>query len=145
MAVKPKRGPRIVLVDDDPGMNQAMERLFKAAGFDPIGFPSGEELLKSEMVHTADCLVLDLHLPGISGIDLTRQLKRMGVPCAIILITAFDDVGTRQEADAVGAAAYFTKPFSGSELMSAILGAIEEAPRSGIEKDTRAIRIKHVQ
>src|SRR5436190_3152163 len=137
MAVNAKRGPRVVLVDDDPGMNQAMERLFKAAGFDVVGFPSGEELLKSEAYRTADCLILDLHLPGISGIDLARQLKSMGVLSPIILITAFDDVDARDEASTVGFSAYFTKPFSGSQLMSAILSGIEKAPRLDLSKDFR--------
>lgn len=126
MAANAKRGPRIVIVDDDPGMNQAVERLLRAGGFDPVGFSSGEALLKSEAAEAADCLLLDIHLPGLSGFDLYRQLEIAGIHTPVIFITAYDDVDARARAEQCGASAYLTKPFSGRNVMSAINNALNK-------------------
>ncbi len=118
-------GYRIVVVDDDPGMNQALSRLFSAAGYQVITFPSAEALLEAGVARTAAGLVFDIHLPGFSGFDLHRKLSEGGVLPPVVFITAYDEVETRCEASQLGAIACFIKPFSGRNLVAAITGAID--------------------
>jgi FixJ family two-component response regulator len=103
------RKQNIVVVDDDVGMNQAIERLLKAAA-------------------TADCLVLDIHLPGLSGFELCRRLHQIGTGPPVIFITAYEDPASMAQAADSGAVAYFTKPFPGQTLLSAISRAIRSTP-----------------
>jgi FixJ family two-component response regulator len=111
---------KIVIVDDDPGMNKAIARLLNAAGFAPVPFPSAEALLESGGDAGAACLVLDVHLPGISGFELRRRLKRAGSMTPVIFITAYDDPASQEQAQDAGAVALFRKPFTGRSLITAI-------------------------
>ena len=81
----------VVVVEDDAGMKKAIERLLRAAGFQPVSFASAEELLQTEAVDAAACLVLDIHLPGLSGLELGRRLVRSGRPKLVIFITGQDE------------------------------------------------------
>ena len=114
----------VVVVEDDVGMGKALERLLRAAGFRPKSFTSAEELLRTDAAGQADCLVLDINLPGISGLELARCLIAEGRARSIIFITGQDDGKLRDEALRVGCA-YFRKPFEGKALLEAIRGAIE--------------------
>src|SRR5262245_8811747 len=125
----PKTDQKIVVVEDDPGMNQAIERLLNAAGFRAVTFPSAEALLQAGAATTAACLVLDIHLQGLSGFELHRRLAMSCAPPPVIFITAYDEEAARQNAIQAGAIGYFTKPFSGRTLISAIAKAIE--PKEG--------------
>ena len=116
---------RIVIVDDDAGMMHAMERLLNAAGYQSVAFSSAEALLDTDATTTAECLVLDIHLPGLSGFDLGFHLRQTGYHAPIIFITAFDDPDSRRRAQANWAAGYFIKPFPGQALLAAIAKAIE--------------------
>jgi FixJ family two-component response regulator len=111
--------PFIVVVDDDPGMNQALERLLGAAGLRVRTFPSSEALLASDAIPHASCLVLDIGLPGLSGLDLQLHLAATGVILPVIFITGQDHPLHRQKAVLAGAD-YLTKPFPGSELLRAV-------------------------
>jgi len=102
--------PHIVVVDDDEDMNHAIQRLLNAAGFGAATFRSAESLLEQGAGATADCLVVDIHLPGMSGFELCRRLKQDGAEAPVIFITAYDDPANRAEAEASGAAGYFAKP-----------------------------------
>ena len=113
-------GADIVVVDDDTSMSQAIERLFDAVGLKCRSFPSAEDLLDSGACATASVLILDIHLPGITGLELLRQLKTAGNAPPVILITGQDRPNQREQALRSGAAAYFTKPFAGSELIQAV-------------------------
>ena len=121
----PSPGQNIIVVDDDAGMNQAIERLLNAAGFRTVTFSSGEDLLESGAAASAACLILDLHLPGLSGFDLCRRLRQFGVTLPVIFITAYDDPAAQTEAKVEGAIAYFTKPFPGQSLLSSVTRAVE--------------------
>src|SRR5690349_21840911 len=111
----------IVVVDDDPAMNQAVERLLRAAGFSVSTFSSPEELLRANVHATAACLILDVHLPGFSGFELHRRLRATdAVLPPVIFVTAYDEEISRQNARMAGAAGYFPKPFSGRMLVSTI-------------------------
>jgi FixJ family two-component response regulator len=112
-------GADIVVVDDDTSMSQAIERLFDAVGLTCRSFASAEDLLDSGTCASAGVLILDIDLPGISGLELLRQLKASGNAPPVILITGQDRPNQREQALRCGATAYFTKPFAGSELIQA--------------------------
>ena len=115
----------IVVVDDDEGVRKAFERVLTAAGFRAETFPSAETLLETDAASRASCLVLDVHLPGLSGFELRRALVHSGTPQApVIFITAHDDPAAREQAEALGAAAYLPKPFAGRTLVAAVTEAV---------------------
>jgi|ERR1700757_4415004 FixJ family two-component response regulator len=114
----------IVVVEDDAGMSKAIERLLRAAGFQPVSFASAEELLQTEAASRAACLVLDIHLPGLSGLELGRCLVTSARAKPVIFITAQDEPFLRDEAQRLGCA-YFRKPFDGKALLEAIRRAIK--------------------
>ena len=109
----------IVVVEDDAGMSKALARLLRAAGFQPRSFASAEELLQTKTVDSAACLVLDIHLPGLSGLELARLLITSGSVKPVIFITGQDEPALRDEARRIGCA-YFRKPFEGKALLEAI-------------------------
>ena len=114
----------IVVVEDDTGMSQAIERLLRAAGVQSVSFASAEELLQADAANTAACLVLDIHLPGLSGLELARLLIGSGRAKRVIFITGQDEAPLRDEAQRLGCD-YFRKPFEGKELLEAIRRAIK--------------------
>ena len=113
----------IVVVEDDAGMSKAIARLLRAAGFQYKSFASAEKLLQTEAVDSAACLVLDIHLPGLSGLELARLLVTSGRAKPVIFITGHDETSLRDEAQRLGCA-YFRKPFKGKELLEAIRGLV---------------------
>lgn len=120
----------IVVVDDDPEMSKAVGRLLNAAGFCAMTFESVETFLKTNSIATAACIVLDIHLEGLSGFELRRRIKQNGFEVPVIFITAYDDPALRAQAIDAGAVAYLTKPFAGKSLVAAITKAINLAPMS---------------
>ncbi|MGB8434819.1 MAG: response regulator, partial [Burkholderiales bacterium] len=110
-------GVKVMIVEDDDSSRQAFERMLNAAGFRVESFATAEMLLESEAAASAACLVLDIHLPGMSGFELRRELGRTGgKQPAVIFITAHDDPAARAQAEALGAAAFLPKPFAGRTL-----------------------------
>ena len=114
------QGKLVVIVDDDPSMLKGVERLLTAKGFDTKVFPSAEALLESPARHCAACFILDIHLGGISGIELRRRLAASSCTAPVIFMTAFDDETTHREALAAGCVAYLNKPFPAHLLIGAI-------------------------
>jgi FixJ family two-component response regulator len=110
----------IAVVDDNPSTRQSLNRLLSAHGFRVQTFASAESFLEDIAKCEADCLLLDIHLGGISGIDLQRQLTSSGTDLPVIFMTALDDEDTRQEAFDVGCIAYLKKPFLAKLLIDAI-------------------------
>ena len=119
-AVKPDPKKTIVVVEDDPGMSKAIGRLLRVAELQPLIFSSAEAFLDSDAVRRADCLVLDVHLPGISGLELRDRIVFDGYQMPIIFITAQDEPSTRAEAESQRCSAYFRKPFDGQAFLKAI-------------------------
>jgi len=113
----------VVLVDDDKSVLKSLERLLKASGFDTETFLSAEAFLERGSGPEAACLVLDIHLGGMSGIELRRRLAASGQSVPVIFMTAFDDDATQQAALAAGGIACLRKPFPARSL----IGAINEA------------------
>jgi FixJ family two-component response regulator len=127
-------GPfHIAIVDDDRSVRKALRRLLASAGFDVAVYPSGEAFLDSLQGRTPDCLLLDLKMPGLSGADLQRRLRRSGMTIPTLILSAHDDAEARRQCLAVGARQFLTKPFDGAELLSAIgqivAGQIRDDPR----------------
>jgi len=110
----------IVIVEDDPSMLQGLNRLLSEHGFRVERFTSAESFLDDIAECEANCLVVDIHLGGISGIDLKRKLTSSGSNVPVIFMTAIDNEITRQEAFDVGCVAYLKKPFFAKLLIDAI-------------------------
>jgi FixJ family two-component response regulator len=113
----------VVVVDDNPAFLESVVRLLSAHGFDIRTFNSAEALLGSDFAGIAACMLLDIHLGGISGIELRRRLAASGSECPVIFMTAIDDDATRKEAMAAGCVAYLKKPFAPQLLLDAIAKA----------------------
>jgi FixJ family two-component response regulator len=113
--------PRMVFViEDDPSMLRSITRLLTVHGFATEAFSSAEAFLAPGTRGAAICLLLDIHLGGISGIELHRQLSASGSRLPIIFMTAVDDDAAREEAMQTGCVAYLRKPFPASQLLDAI-------------------------
>jgi FixJ family two-component response regulator len=126
----------IAVVDDEECVRKALERLFRSAGHKVVSFRSGEDFLYSLEICRLHCAIVDLHLPGLSGIDVQRCLKRNrnSLPC--IIITGKDEPETRERVLASGAAGYLTKPLDQRKLFDMISAAIpgthEEIPEHAV-------------
>ncbi len=114
----------VCVVDDDDSLLRALRRLLDATGFRVETFPSAEAFLGSRHRGGADCLVLDVHLGGPSGLDLQAQLATSGVRTPVVIITAHDDPPTHERARRAGVIEYLRKPFDDDSLVAAIHRAI---------------------
>ena len=122
---------KVLVVEDDESMREAIETFLQAAGIETGMYSSAEALLAGGPDAGAACVVSDLELPGMSGLDLLAELRsRNGCP-PLILISAHDSAALRLEAERQGAAAYLAKPFLGTTLLTAIEGAIRRSLTSG--------------
>lgn len=119
--------PVIGIVDDDASILRAVRRLLAAAGFTVRTFGSAEEFLASEHLEAISCLVLDIHLNGLSGFELQDRLVEAHVRIPIVFITAHDDLPTRERAQRGGASEYLRKPFDEHSLIGAIETALARA------------------
>jgi FixJ family two-component response regulator len=119
-----RRFPMVCVVDDDESILRALRRVLNAGGFRVETFTSAEQFLDSEHRARADCLVLDVHLGGLSGLDLQERLARSGASTPVVIITAYDDARTREQARQAGAIEYLRKPFDDDSLIDAIHKAI---------------------
>jgi FixJ family two-component response regulator len=113
----------IHIVDDEEPIRKALSRLFLAAGFRVNTFASGDEFLKSLRSNFPDCLILDLHMPGLSGLDILHQLTQEGIRLPTVIITGHDEPGVRERALAAGAIDYLPKPLEGHELIQRVTEA----------------------
>ena len=116
--------PAVFVVEDDDGMRQAVERLLRGAGYRPSGFVSAEALLAAGCAAAADCLVLDVRLPGLSGLELAAELDRRGDRPPVVFITAHDEPRASADAERLGALAYLIKPFPRKLFLEAVARAV---------------------
>jgi len=107
----------VSIVDDDASVRAAMASLVRSLGFDALAFDSAEEFLRSPRVDDSACLITDVQMPGMSGLDLQNRLIALGRRIPIIFITAFPEPAIRSRAEAGGALAFLEKPWSGSALI----------------------------
>jgi len=121
--------PLIAIVDDDESVRDALTSLLHSVGWQAEAFASAEAFLLSGQVHTTACLLLDIRLPGLSGLELQRQLRSSQARLPLIFLTAHGTEAMRAQTLQAGAMAFFTKPFSDTALLEAIHTAL--APDSG--------------
>lgn len=112
-----KKGPLVSVVDDDPSVREALRSLLRSVGYRVAIFTSAEAFLKSAHLEETACLILDMRMPGMTGLELLRRLQTDGrrVPC--VAITAVDDDPTRKEVLKAGALAFLTKPFQDETIL----------------------------
>jgi FixJ family two-component response regulator len=110
----------IAVIDDDESLCRSMSRLLRAVHFQPVTYPSGEAFLEDTKRPKFDCLLLDIQLKGMSGLDLRRRLSAVKYDTPVIFITAHDDPQVRAQAEASGCAGYFRKTDSGADVLAAI-------------------------
>jgi len=110
------------IVDDDSSLCKALGRLFRAAGIDSLAYCSAEQFLETGPMAEPDCLILDIQLPGMSGIELQQKLRASGRDLPIIFITAHDEPETRIQGERAGCLAYLRKTDPGDSVLEAIYG-----------------------
>jgi FixJ family two-component response regulator len=110
----------VMIVDDDESIRRAARRLIKSYGFPVETFASAEDFLSSGRLHETACLVLDVQMPGLNGLELQSRLITDGQQVPIIFITAFNDENARAQALKAGALGYLVKPFEEADLLTAI-------------------------
>ena len=118
-------GSVVMIVDDDDSMRRAARRLVKSFGLGVDTFASAEDFLASGRLGETACLVLDVHMPGLSGIELQSKLIAEGHHIPVIFITAFADEKTQARALEAGAYAYLIKPFDEDDLLEGIRRALQ--------------------
>jgi FixJ family two-component response regulator len=111
------------VIDDESSICTSMSRLLRLANFQPICYASAEAFLADAKRPQFDCLLLDIRLEGMSGLDLFRQLAAQGNHPPVIFITAYDDPEMRTQAEALGCAGFFRKTSPGAEIIEAIRSA----------------------
>jgi FixJ family two-component response regulator len=117
--------PLVMVVDDDISVRKSLDRLMRSAGHEVNVFASAEEFLNSNHHRKADCLILDVRLPGISGVDLHCHLITQSYNVPVIFITAHEsDNGSRSEAASEWTVAYLIKPLDGDQLLDAVDAAL---------------------
>ena len=114
----------IYVVDDDASVREALTMLFISADMEIQTFEAAEDLLKCQIREERACLILDIKLKGLSGLELQQQLAGRGIKIPVIFLTAFDSNETRQKAKQAGAAGYFRKPVDDQALLDTIHWAI---------------------
>src|ERR1700693_4696201 len=117
--------PTVFVIDDDRGMRQAIQDLVESVGLRAEAFTTGEEFLKKPRTADPSCLVLDVRLPQMSGLDFQRRLAELGVNIPIIFITAHGDIPMSVRALKSGAVEFLTKPFRDQDLLDAIQQALQ--------------------
>ncbi len=122
---------RVAVVDDDESFGRAIGRLLRAAGFETAVYPSAEAFQQDLAAKPVSCLVLDIQLGGMSGLDLGHRLVEMGAKIPVIYVTALEDGECSQEATQIGCSAFLHKPVSGRLLVETIQLAVN--PPIGIK------------
>ena len=130
-----EKRPVVYIVDDDAGIREALDSLIRSVGFEVQAFASARDFLSSKLPNAIGCLVLDVRLPGLSGLDLQRELTLAGVHIPIIFITGHGDIPMTVSAMKAGAVEFLTKPFRDQDLLDAIHQAIERDRAARRERD----------
>ena len=125
-----ERNAVIAIVDDDLSVRRSLQRLIRSAGWNAESFASAQEFLARPGPGTPSCLVLDLRLPGLSGLDLQKRMAEIGLEIPIVFLTGHGDIPASVQAMKAGAVEFLTKPFDEEDLFQAIKEAIERDQRT---------------
>ena len=120
----------IAIVDDDPSARQGLQRLVRSVGWKAETFASAQEFLAHARIEPPSCVVLDLQLPGLSGLDLQKRMAEAGSETPIVFLTGHGDIPASVQAMKAGAVEFLTKPFDEQDLLRAIQEAIERDRRT---------------
>ena len=126
---------QVFVIDDDPSMRTAIKRLAGAVGLTVQTFPSGQEFLQSNLPDAPGCVVTDVRMPGLSGLELQQEMAERGITFPMIFITGHGDIPMSVQAMKAGAIEFLTKPFRDQDLLDAIRQAIT---RDELERSRRA-------
>jgi len=129
----------VYVVDDDESVRRSLSRLLRSAGLNVETFPSAQAFLSRELPDRTACLVLDVRLPGLSGLDLQAALKQAGRAMPIVFISGSSDVPVSVQAMKEGAIDFLQKPFDDDQLLSAIAGALARGRTARALRDERAL------
>lgn len=122
---QPPSAPVVIVVDDDASLRDALSSLFRSIGLEVALFASAAELLAAKLPDAPRCLVLDIRLPGVSGLDFQAQLARSDMELPIIFMTGHGDIPMSVRAMKAGAVDFLTKPFRDQDMLDAVSAAIE--------------------
>lgn len=123
--------PQIAVLDDDASVLKALRRLLEATGYDVSTYRSGDELLSVITSTKPSCLILDVHLPGMTGLEVLKRARSGNASVCAIVITAFDAERERELACEPGAAAFFRKPFDNGSLLRAVAACLARPCTAG--------------
>jgi FixJ family two-component response regulator len=136
--MKPPDAPTVFVVDDDPSVRASIQGLLKSANLRSESFGTAEEFLRNKRPDGPSCLVLDVSLPGVNGLDFQRQLADAGVQIPIIFITGHGDIPMTVKAMKSGAVEFLTKPFDDQDLLNAIQQALDRDRATRRQQSTSA-------
>ena len=137
-------GAIIAIVDDDPSAREGLSSLIRSAGWRAEAFASAQEFLAHPGAEVPSCLILDLQLPGLSGLDLQKRMAEAGLDIPIVFLTGHGNIPASVKAMKAGAVEFLTKPFDEQELLQAIEEAIERDRRSRQRRaDLRELRDRY--
>ena len=126
--------PTVIVVDDDADVRDALINLFRSVGLETSGFGSAAELLQAKLPDAPSCLVLDIRLPGVSGLDFQGQLAKLGIHLPIVFMTGHGDIPMSVRAMKAGAVDFLAKPFRDQDMLDAVSIAIDR------DRERRAAR-----
>jgi FixJ family two-component response regulator len=114
----------VAIVDDEESVRRALKRLLRASGFEVETFASGSELIKALPTNAPSCLILDIHMPRMSGFEIQAELEARKLEIPVIFVTAFEDPEDERRARSAGAVGLLRKPIKGEALLAAISSAV---------------------
>jgi FixJ family two-component response regulator len=142
--MKPAASPTVFVIDDDASVRAAIEGMLKSVGLASKAFGTTQEFLTSKRSDGPSCLVLDVRLPGISGLDFQRELAEAGIHIPIVFITGHGDIPMSVKAMKSGAVEFLTKPFRDQDLLDAISQALDrDRVARQQEKDLACLRTRY--
>jgi FixJ family two-component response regulator len=136
-----KDEPTVLVVDDDEMMREALAGLFRSVGLQVLTFATAADLWRGDRPDAACCLVLDVRLPGVSGLDFQSELAKANIHIPVIFITGHGDIPMTVRAMKAGAVDFLTKPFRDQDMLDAVTAALER-DRKRRESDTAASDVK---
>ena len=131
---------RVYLVDDDPAVRRALTRLLRSVGLDVVSFASAAALLRAIDAHEPACVVADLSMPGLSGLELQDELARLGLELPLLFISGKADVASSVRAMKGGAVDFLEKPFDDSVLLQAVKRALQRhSERQAVRREMQKL------